>query len=188
MKKLLSFIALLLLFACNKKTYKEPHILIDTGFGDIEVELYPDKAPKTVAAFLAYIDSGYFKNSSFYRVVAEYNNTGLVQGGIWQTNNSKAMTIPGIIHESPRQTGLSHVNGTISLARSNGGTGSTEFFICVGDQQQFDSSKNINPDGHGFAAFGKVVNGMDVVKKIHRQSSQGEQFTEKVAINDIKKL
>lgn len=188
MKKLLAICAVLCLFSCSQKTYKEPHILITTGFGDIEAELYPEKAPKTVAAFLSYIDSGLFRNSSFYRVVSNYNNTGLIQGGIWQTNNSKASVMPGIEHESPKQTGLSHTSGTISLARTNGGTGNTEFFICIGDQQQFDSSRRINADGLGFAAFGKIVKGMDIVKKIQQQPSEGESFVEKIEINDIKKL
>src|SRR3982750_2271149 len=80
-----------LLVTCSPK-YKNPHIRIETKFGDIEVELYPDKAPKTVAAFLSYIDSGYYKNAAFYRVLRDDEQptnaakSELIQGGIWETN------------------------------------------------------------------------------------------------------
>ncbi len=188
MNKLFILFASLLLVSCSHENYKEPHILIITNYGDIEAELYPDKAPKTVAAFLSYIDSGFFKNSSFYRVVAEYDNTGLIQGGIWQTNNKKASQLPGIVHEAPAQTGLSHTSGTLSLARTAAGTGNTEFFICIGDQTHFDSSRRVNPDGKGFAAFGKVIKGMDIVRKIQSQPSRGESFIEKISIANIEKL
>ncbi len=188
MHKLILIAGILLLASCTNNKY--PQILITTSLGNIEAELYPDKAPKTVAAFLSYIDSGFYKNSSFYRVLfvesmASDFNTGIIQGGIWQSNNKKATELPGIIHESPRQTGLSHTTGTLSLARTTAGTANTEFFICIGDQTGYDSSKNFNPDGLGFAAFGRIVTGMDIVREIHNQRANGQSFIKPVTILNI---
>ena len=187
MYKLIFFFAVVLV-SCSHPHYKDPHILIETNYGDIEVELYPDKAPKTVAAFLSYIDSGYFKNSSFYRVVKNEdmggNNYGLIQGGIFRTNET--LHLPGIEHESTKQTGLSHTSGTISLARTSPGSANTEFFICVGDQSQFDYGNGA--DGQGFAAFGKVFKGMDIVRKIQDRPANGESFSEKIRIDRIVRL
>jgi len=191
MNKISLIISLAFLLSCNSN--KNPHIQISTNFGNIEAELYPEKAPKTVAAFLSYIDSGLYKNSSFYRVLVEEdmsakNNAGLIQGGIWQSNNKKAVSIPGIIHESPAQTGLSHTTGTLSLARTTAGSASTEFFICIGDKTEFDSSKAVNPDGLGFAAFGRVVNGMKIVREIQNQQGNGESFSSPIVILNIERL
>lgn len=191
MKKIASCLAVIVLFACNSN--KNPQIIIETSLGNIEAELYPDKAPKTVAAFLSYIDSGLFKNGSFYRVVFDEmmsndDDAGVIQGGIWQTNNAVAEKLPGIEHESPGQTGLSHTSGTLSLARTTAGSANSEFFICIGDQSGYDDSKSLNPDGLGFAAFGKVTSGMSIVRKIHRQPSSGESYVTPVVILNIKRL
>lgn len=183
----------LLSAGCNQKKYPYPHILIATELGDIEVELYLAKAPKTVAAFLSYIDSGFYTNSSFYRVVlleglSASSNVGLVQGGAWQTTDKLHPAVPGIEHESTKQTGLSHTTGTISLARTKPGTASTEFFICIGDQSQFDYGSPGAGDTEGFAAFGKVFLGMDVVRKIQEQRKNGESFDQKIVIKKIERL
>ena len=176
------------------KKYTKPTIEIQTNFGEIIVELYPEKAPKTVAAFLSYIDSGYYKNSSFYRVLKAQDQpsnspkSDLIQGGIWQTDYKKQLKIPGIPHENTRQTGILHKNGVISLARTNPGTASTEFFICIGDQPAYDHGGNANPDKQGFAAFGKVIEGMDVVKQIHKQPDNETSFTPSIPIKNIKRL
>jgi peptidyl-prolyl cis-trans isomerase A (cyclophilin A) len=193
MNKLLIISIIVILISCSHPVYKNPHILLNTDYGDVEIELYPDKAPATVAAFLLYVDSGYFKNSSFYRVLTNENvpseyNSGLVQGGIFKTNPNLLIKIPGIRHESTKQTGLSHTSGTISLARTTPGTASTEFFICVGDQPQFDSSASAGGDGLGFAAFGKVFKGMDVIRKIQNNPSHGESFNRDVKITSVERL
>ena len=189
MHKLLLFLSIALI-SCSHPHYKNPHVVIETSYGDIEVELFPDKAPKTVAAFLSYVDSGYYNKSSFYRVVKTEdmggNNYGLIQGGIWRRNEQ--LRLPGIEHESTKQTGLSHTSGTISLARTTPGSANTEFFICVGDQSQFDYGNGGNADGQGFAAFGTVFKGMDIVRKIQDRPANGESFTEQISIDRIKKL
>ena len=181
----------LILAGCSQPHYKNPHIIIETNFGDIEVELFPDKAPKTVTAFLSYIDSGYFTKGAFYRVVKiedlSGRNYGFIQGGIWQTNDKQHPLLPGIDHESTKMTGLTHSSGTISLARTMPCTANTEFFICVGDQAQFDDGNGEPADGQGYAAFGIVLKGMDIVRMIQDQPSRGENFVERIVINKIKK-
>src|SRR5690348_9404841 len=110
---------LLVLISCSSNKYQNPHIEIQTRLGDIEVELYPDKAPKSVAAFLSYVDSGFYKNSSFYRVLNDENQPSnapkseLIQGGIWKTNYKKSSTLPGIPHETTQQTGILHKDGVL---------------------------------------------------------------------------
>lgn len=193
MLKYLLFCACFAIVACNEPAYKNPHILIRTQLGDIEVELFPDQAPKTTAAFLSYVDSGFYNNSSFYRVLKteempSATNTGIIQGGIWQTKPAKKLTIPGIPHETTRQTGLTHQSGTISLARLEPGTGNTEFFICIGDQTPLDAGRRGTEDGQGYAAFGTVFKGMDIVRKIQAQKSQGDHFDEKIEIKKIARL
>lgn len=181
------------ILSCHQTHYKNPHILISTQLGDIEVELFPDQAPKTVRSFLAFIDSGYYTNSSFYRVLkAEElptdNNTGIIQGGIWQTRPGTKTAITGIEHESTKQTGLTHISGTISLARTTPGSATTEFFICIGDQTILDYGESGTEDGQGYAAFGKVFEGMPIVRKIQAQNSRGDAFTGKIIIRKIKRL
>ena len=182
------------LLACSSPVYKNPHIKIKTQYGTIEAELYPDKAPKSVAAFLRYVDSGYYRNTSFYRVLNDENQaTGvahsqLIQGGLYGTNSELSGKLPPIPHETTQQTGLHHEDGTLSLARREPGTAGTEFFICVGLQPGYDYGGGNDPDGQGYAAFGKVVEGMDVVHKIHRLPCNGELFKPPVEIVSIKRL
>lgn len=192
LKILLAFSMFLLVFgACSGPSTKEPHIIIKTGWGDIEVELYPEKAPKTVSAFLSYVDSGVYKNGSFYRVLNNDNQfTGvphsyLMQGGIWQTNHKLAISLPPVPHEPTNETGILHTDGTISLARGEPGTAGTEFFICIGDQHGFDYGGENNPDGQGYAAFGKVIRGMDVVRKIYHQPEYNQRFDPPIKIDKI---
>jgi peptidyl-prolyl cis-trans isomerase A (cyclophilin A) len=180
------------LFAkCAPNTNNNPHINIETAAGDIEIELFPDKAPGTVAAFLSYVNAGYYKNSSFYRILNDDNQPSnapkaeLIQGGIWKTNYKRANTLPGIPHETTKQTGILHTDGTISLARQEPGTATTEFFICIGDQHGFDFDGENNPDKQGYAAFGKVINGMDVVRRIYNRPENNQAFDPPVIIIDI---
>ena len=184
-------------FSCHqKKTYKEPTVKIETNFGDIIVELYPEKAPKTVAAFLKYVDSGYYKDGSFYRVLKSEDQpsssfkSNLIQGGIWQTKNKLQLSLPGLPLETTKETGLHHKDGTISLARLGPNTGSTEFFILIGNDvgKHYDYGGDANADGQGFAAFGQVIEGMDVVKQIHSQPDDETNFNPPIVINTIVRL
>ena len=188
----MSFLAMIIaaLTSCIHPHYENPHVIINTRLGDIELELFPAKAPKTVAAFLTAIKNGVYDNSSFYRVLKTEElpsdfNTGLIQGGTWKTSPQKTAGIPGITHESTKLTGLSHTDGTISMARTDTGTAKTEFFICIGDQSSLDFGRKGTPDGQGFAAFGSVFRGMNIVKKIQSQQSHGDSFDEKIDIIKI---
>ena len=182
-----------LLAAC-KQEYKNPHVLIRSSAGDIELELYPDKAPKTVAAFLSYVDSGFYQPASFYRVLNDENQpsnapkSSLIQGGIWRTNYKKAAAVSGVRHETTQQSGILHKNGTISLARTDTGTAKTEFFICLGDQPGLDFGGENNPDKQGYAAFGRVVKGMNVVNTIYKRPEDDQYFHPPVAILTIERL
>ena len=194
MKKYALLFLVYLLCSCAHTAYKYPRVKIETPDGDIEVELYPDKAPKTVAAFLSYVDSGLYKNSSFYRVLKQEDQPSnsfkaeLIQGGIWQTNYKKGISLPGIPHEPTNKTGILHKNGTISLARTTPGSASSEFFICIGDQTSFDYGGEANPDKQGFAAFGKVVKGMNIVTSIHHKPSDDDSFDPPVPIFNITRM
>jgi peptidyl-prolyl cis-trans isomerase A (cyclophilin A) len=155
--------AQLVLWSCHASRNPDlPHVIIHTAAGTIEVELYARQAPRSVAAFLSYVDSGFYKKSCFYRVLNEENQaTGsdpaeLIQGGLWRTNHAKAVSVPGVPHETTEQTHILHKDGVVSLARQAVGSATTEFFICVGDQSGFDFGGKNNPDGQGYAAFGKV--------------------------------
>ena len=180
--------------ACNGSKNENPHVEIETKFGDIEVELYPKQAPETVKAFLSYIDSGYYKNAAFYRVLRDDEQptnapkSELIQGGLWQTNYKLSARLPGIKHETTAQTKILHKNGTISMARLEPGTANTEFFICVGDQPGFDYGGANNADGQGYAAFGKVVKGMNVVNSIYNAPENDGTFEPLIYIFNIKRL
>jgi peptidyl-prolyl cis-trans isomerase A (cyclophilin A) len=183
----------ILLAACGTK-YKNPHIEIQTKFGDIEVELYPDQAPKTVKAFLSYVKAGYYNNSSFYRVLNDENQPSnapkaeLIQGGIYKSKPKVHDTLTGIPHETTEQTHIQHKRGVISLARLAPGTGTSEFFICLADQPGFDFGGENNADKQGYAAFGKVVKGMEIVNKIYNQREDNQSFDPPVPIYDIIQL
>jgi peptidyl-prolyl cis-trans isomerase A (cyclophilin A) len=140
-------------------------VIVTTGQGQIVLELYPDKAPVTVANFLRYVDTKRYDGSTFYRASHAPTDPGigLVQGGL---QNDPAKILKPIAHESTLQTGLKHKDGTISLARRAQGTATSDFFICVGEASYLDADPKAPGDNAGFAAFGQVVEGMDVVRKI----------------------
>ena len=180
--------------SCSSPKYTHPHVLIRTNAGDIEAEIYTDKAPQTAGAFLRNIESGVYEHAAFYRILNDDNQPSnapkseLIQGGIWKTDYKKAEAATRIPHESTKQTGIHHLNGTLSMARVEPGTAGTEFFICIGDQPGFDYGGDNNPDGQGYAAFGKVVRGMNVVNTIYNRPENDQSFTPMVMILDIKKL
>jgi peptidyl-prolyl cis-trans isomerase A (cyclophilin A) len=147
---------------------REVRVRLVTEKGAIIIALYPDLAPITVANFLAYADQGLMKGGSFYRTVSPKNDNNpatisVIQGGLGDAGTHLAP----ITHETTKVTGLRHVDGVISMARDKPGSATSEFFICLGDNPALDYGGARNKDGQGFAAFGKVVKGMDVVRAIH---------------------
>ncbi|MEO5682313.1 MAG: peptidylprolyl isomerase [Chitinophagaceae bacterium] len=188
------FIIICVFSACSSPVYKNPHVLIKTQAGDIEIELYPEKAPRTAAAFLSYIKAGYYEHGSFYRVLTNDNQpsdafkANLIQGGIWKTNYKQATSLPGIPHEGTKTSGILHKEGIISLARMEPGTATTEFFICIGNQPGFDYGGKNNADGQGYAAFGKVIKGMETVYKIYNRPLYDQALDPQVTIINIVQL
>ena len=195
MKQVFSFLLAVAFFtSCSSNQYTHPHVLIETEAGDIEVELYTDKAPKTAGTFLQNVEDGLYRKSTFYRILNYVNQPSnapkseLIQGGIWKSDYKKASSLPGIPHESTKQTGILHHNGILSMARLEPGTASSEFFICIGDQPGFNFGGDNNTDGQGYAPFGKVVKGMDIVNRIYNRPENDQAFTPQVSIWNIKKL
>lgn len=178
--------------ACSR-AYKNPHIRITTKIGDIEIELYPEQAPKSVAAFLSYVEKNLYNDCSFYRVLNDENQPSnspkaeVIQGGLWKTKN-RPDNLPGIPHETTNNTKLLHKDGVLSLARLEPGSATTEFFICIGDQPGFDYGGANNADGQGYAAFGKVIKGMDIVRRIYKMPEFDQYFDPPVPIYKIVQL
>ncbi len=180
--------------ACTSQNAPEGavELVIKTTEGNINVAVFPDKAPKSTAAFLAIVDKGLYKRSSFYRVLNDANQPSnapkaeLLQGGLW-SRTKKRPDVPRVEHETTQQTGLQHLAGTLSLAREEPGSASSEFFICVADQPGLDYGGENNPDGQGYAAFGKVISGMDVVRKIYNKPENDQYFDPPIMIIDIVK-
>lgn len=185
----LSAIILFLSFGCESKS-DMVMLKMETELGEITIEIYLDKAPITALNFLKYVDDGLFKNSNFYRVVRDDNQPdnditiNVIQGGLF----SEEEMLPPIGHETTVITGIKHKDGVISMARNEPGSATSEFFICVGDQPELDFGGKRNPDGQGFATFGKVVKGMDVVRKIHQKPVDGQMLEPEVVIRDITRL
>jgi peptidyl-prolyl cis-trans isomerase A (cyclophilin A) len=165
---------------------KMVRVVIRTELGDIEVELDAARAPATVANFLRYVDGKFYDGGRFHRTVKPDNQPDnkikieVVQAGI-NPNRAKE-EFPSIKLERTRDTKLAHKDGTISMARDGPDTATSDFFICVGDQPELDFDGKRNPDGQGFAAFGRVVEGMDVVRKIQSAPAEGQTLTPPVKI------
>lgn len=140
-------------------------VSLTTSYGVIVLELNKAKAPITTANFLRYVEEGRMDHGSFYRANHPPGVTdfGLLQGGL--QNDPKWLLKP-IAHESTLKTGLAHTDGAISMGRRAPGTATSDFFICVGDQKYLDADPKAKGDNAGYAVFGYVVEGMDVVKKM----------------------
>lgn len=160
---------------------------IKTELGDIRIEVYPDKAPITVANFKRYIDQGEFEGAYFYRVVRMDNQPvnpvkiEVIQGDF----TGKENYFPTIEHETTAVTGLTHKDGTVSMGRFDVGTTAAEFFICINDQPELDFGGKRNPDGQGFAAFGQVLEGMDVVREIQSGETDKQSLKKRIKIIEI---
>ena len=166
-------------------------ISMETELGSIQMVLYPDRAPITVSNFLMYVDENRYKDFHFYRMVHMENQPDndvkieVIQGGLGFDKHP--MELPTILHETTDKTGIRHLNGTLSMARMEPGTASSEIFICINDQPELDYSGKRNPDGQGFAAFGKVISGMDVIRKIQLLPETKQMLNKVVKVNSIQR-
>jgi peptidyl-prolyl cis-trans isomerase A (cyclophilin A) len=141
-----------------------PRVRLETDKGAIVLELALDKAPVTVANYLRYVDARRYDGTAFFRATNApgFPEVGFIQAGIKDVKK----LFPPIAHESTLQTGLKHLDGTISMARLEPGTARSDFTICSGPAAQMDANPEAPGDNGGYAAFGQVVEGMDVVRAI----------------------
>ena len=159
-------------FALPAAAETAPKVRFVTTEGDFTVEVYPDKAPKTVENFLRYVKDKHYDGLIFHRVI----NNFMVQGGGYDAKYTEKPTRPPVIHEGREalaKGGSKNVVGTLAMARTNDpNSASSQFFINVKDNANLDAP---NPDGHGYTVFGKVVSGTEVVDRIRavRTTSQG---------------
>lgn len=165
---------------------ERPLVTIYTTEGEIVLELDHRAAPRTVENFLAYVHDGLYAGGRFFRTVTADNQPdspvkiSVIQAGA--DPKKEAQLRPPIPLERTRDTGLRHLDGTISMARDQPDTARDNFFICLGDQPALDFGGVRQPDGQGFAAFGRVINGMEIVRKIHAREADGQKLREPVPI------
>jgi peptidyl-prolyl cis-trans isomerase A (cyclophilin A) len=168
---------------------ENPRVVIKTEKGDIVVEVDLARAPVTAANFLRYVDAGLYDGSTFHRTVTPANQPDnavrieVIQGG--QLPGEREF--PPIAHETTAATGLKHLDGTISMARDKPGSAASSFFFCINDQPELDFGGRRNPDGQGFAAFGRVVQGMDVVRAIQVLPARAQQLAPPVKIISVRR-
>jgi peptidyl-prolyl cis-trans isomerase A (cyclophilin A) len=168
-----------------------PRVIISTGAGEIVAEIDTIHAPVTSANFLRYVDGGAYAAGRFHRAVRLDNQPNnavkieVIQGGV---SPATATRQTPIALERTNVTGLRHLDGVLSMARSGPDTATSDFFICIGDQPSLDFGGARNADGQGFAAFGRVLRGMDVVRAIQAAPANGQTLTPPVTIVSIQRM
>jgi peptidyl-prolyl cis-trans isomerase A (cyclophilin A) len=160
---------------------KAVRVLVQTELGDIVIEVDPVKAPITTANFLKYVDGGHYDGGIFHRTVKLDNQPEstvkieVIQAGV---NPDRAKDgFAAIPLERTSVTGILHKDGVVSMARGAPDSATSGWFVCINDQPSLDFGGNRNPDGQGFAAFGRVVTGMEVVRKIQAAPSSTNRTT-----------
>ncbi|MFZ9859391.1 MAG: peptidylprolyl isomerase [Roseiflexaceae bacterium] len=165
------------------------NVVIKTSFGEIEVVLAPAQAPQTVANFVRYVRAGAYTDGCFWRTVVLHPDNqpanDIKIAVIQATCRADFVKYDAIAMEQTGTTGLMHRDGTISMARFAPDSAQADFFICIGDQPELDQGGRRNPDGWGFAAFGDVIRGMDVVRRIQRQPQEEQRLTPAITINRV---
>lgn len=188
-------------------------VIIETPLGTIRADLYEDSAPGTVANFLHYVDAGLFDGGNFHRTVTVANNSNanlktevadsgiapvedgampndeivieVIQGGIDPARTSEQL--PAIALERTTDSGLRHTDGALSMGRRTADSAVSEFFICINNQPELDFGGRRNVDGQGFAAFGAVTDGMNVVRAIQTSPASGQQLEPPITITSIRR-
>ena len=173
---------------------RPPRVTITTPLGEMEAEIYEQRAPLSAGAFLRNVDAGVYNDgrAGFYRVVHMANQPDnpvrieVVQGGVDRETGD--LGVPFIPHETTAVTGLTHLDGSLSMAREKPGTANTEFSICIGPQPELDFGGRRNPDGQGFAVFGRVIKGMDVARGIQKRPETGQYLDDPVPITAVRRI
>jgi peptidyl-prolyl cis-trans isomerase A (cyclophilin A) len=167
-------------------------VRIETPLGNIEADIDSASAPRTAVNFLQYVDAHAYDRGQFHRTVrADNQPNDTVRIAVIQASVDSAHAStdrPPIALERTTETGLHHVDGTLSMARGGPDTATSSFFICIGAQPALDYGGHRNLDGQGFAAFGRVTRGMDVVKQIQASSAQAQRLTPPVQIVRIVRI
>jgi peptidyl-prolyl cis-trans isomerase A (cyclophilin A) len=182
----------LALFLSLLATQTSVRVVIETEVGKIQVEIDDRRAPVTAENFLRYVDGGFYDGGQFHRTVTPDNQPQndvkieVVQASIAEARKSEERT--PIPLERTSATGLAHLDGTISMAREGPDSATSSFFICIGSQPELDFGGKRNPDGQGFAAFGRVVSGMDVVRKIQASPREEQRLTPPVRIRSARRI
>jgi peptidyl-prolyl cis-trans isomerase A (cyclophilin A) len=158
-----------------------PRVRVQTELGDIVLELDATRAPNTTANFLKYVDAGHYNGGLFHRTVKMDNQPQsdvkieVIQAGV--NPESAQRGFPPIALERTSVTGIVHKDAVVSMARGAPDSATSGWFVCINDQPSLDFGGTRNPDGQGFAAFGRVVSGMDVVRKIQAAPSSTDRST-----------
>jgi cyclophilin family peptidyl-prolyl cis-trans isomerase len=179
------FLGLVFILPLSLFSKDNPKVIIETNMGNIELELYPDKAPVSVENFLSYVKDGFYAGTIFHRVIDGF----MIQGGGFDKNMTKKQTKPSIANEA--DNGLKNNRGTIAYARTNIiDSATSQFFINLVDND-FLNFKNKTQQGYGYAVFGKVTKGMKVVDKIGKvktgtQRGMNDVPNEQVVILSVK--
>ena len=157
-----------------------PLVLLETTSGDMLLELFPEKCPETVANFLAYVDGEFYKNTIFHRVIRDF----MIQGGGFTLRlEEKPGTLPPIANEAAK--GISNTRGVIAMARaSDPHSAAAQFFINTVDNPDLDFTEE-SPSGYGYCAFGRVVEGMDVVDAIQKLKTKTQGIHEHVPADSV---
>ena len=180
-RRLFIFVGFVVMSAAVWAQAKPTRVLVQTELGDILIEVDPAKAPGTTANFLKYVDAGHYNGGVFHRTVKMDNQPQsdvkieVIQAGV---NPDLAKSgFPPIPLERTSVTGILHKDGVVSMARGEPDSATSGWFICINDQPSLDFGGKRNPDGQGFGAFGRVVSGMDVVRKIQMAPSSTDRKT-----------
>ena len=179
------FLGLVFILPLSLFSKDNPKVIVETNMGEIELELYPDKAPVSVENFLAYVNAGFYTGTIFHRVIEGF----MIQGGGFDKNMTKKQTKPSIANEA--DNGLKNNRGTIAYARTPViDSATSQFFINLVDND-FLNFKNKTQQGYGYAVFGKVTKGMKVVDKIGKvktgtQKGMNDVPNEQVVILSVK--
>ena len=164
-------------------------VTVQTELGNIELAVDSARAPVTATNFLRYVDAGRYEGGRFHRTVTmanQPNSAVKIEVIQWTAApRGEREAFPPIPLEPTSVTGLKHLDGTISMARAGPNTATSGVFICIGDQPSLDFGGARNPGGQGFAAFGRVIRGMDVVRRIHASPANGQTLTPPVRIVNI---
>ena len=163
-----------------------PRVVLETELGEIEIEVDAVRAPNTAANFLKYVDAGMYDGGRFHRTVRLDNQPNnevkieVIQGAASATRIRDFP--PAIALERTSVTKRTHADGVVSMARSAPDSARDQFFICIGNQPELDFGGKRNADGQGFAAFGRVVRGMDVVRKIQAAPAEAQNLRPPISI------